>query len=77
MPVDSRSPIFGRQLFPTPARIGVSSMRWRHVPEALGVVGVQSVRGDAGLAGVRGAGVDDGCLIAVLEVAAADALELR
>jgi hypothetical protein len=47
----------------------------RDLPEAFGVVEVECVGGDAGATGVRLVGVEDPRLVAVLEVAAADALE--
>jgi hypothetical protein len=37
---------------------------------------VERVGGDAGAAGVRSAGIEDGGLVTILEVAASDALEL-
>ena len=49
----------------------------RELPQAGGGFGVEGVGRDTGTAGFRGSGIQDRGLVAVLEVAAADAVEQR
>src|SRR5437763_16970758 len=57
-------------------RVASADELLRQLPEPLGVARVEGVGGDAGVACVRGAGIDNARFVAVLEVAAPDPVEL-